>query len=202
MTARVSAPVSAAAPDPTPGTSDRRLDLDEDLALQRSLWRAERVGWGVLGVLVGAALLGATGRGLLSRAEVRASDAPATPRTAASPAGRPPAATLRVEYERILRSEAPTVVRVHTGPNAAVAGLVRVWFDQPCIEHVDLDGILPQPVRTEVTAERVVFVFATAAPGDSATFVFRFSPAEVGPETGRVGLDGGPAVRFRQFLLP
>lgn len=79
---------------------------------------------------------------------------------------------------------------------------MRVWFDRRYVEHVDLDGLLPQPVRPEVTEERIVFVFATPEPRDPATFVFRFSPGEVGPETGHVGVDGGPAVRFRQFILP
>lgn len=194
--------MSAAAPAPTPDPSGRRLELDEDLAFQRVLWRVERVGWSVLGVVVGAALLGATGRGVLSRAEARAPDAKVTPRTANTPAGRTLASALRVEYDRVLRSEAPTVVRVHTGPGMSASGLTRVWFDRRYVEQVDLDGILPQPVRAEVTAERIVFVFATPDRADSATFVFRFSPSEVGPETGHVGLDGGPAVRFRQFILP
>lgn len=183
------------------------LEDEDDLRFQRRLWRVQRVAWVVGGLVVMAALLGGTGRGLLSRG--RATE---------------PSGLLRVEYDRFPRREAPTTIRVGVAAGVGHQGRVVVYFDRRYFDGVDLDEVTPQPLAVEAAADRLSFVLGVPDPSDSTTFLFRFSPARVGPQAVRIGLsppsappaergastgstapvDRAPAaeLRFTQFIYP
>lgn len=180
------APAASAVPPAAPGGLCNEwapeLEVDEDLAFQQRLWRAQRCAWGLLLAFIAAAALGLTGRGPLSYAET----------------GGP----VRVAYERFVRREAPTTVRVSLAAGAGRSGRVSVWIDRRYFERVDLDEVTPQPIQTEASADRFTFTFAVPVPSDSTAVLFRFSPGRMGVGHARVGLGGGPPVVLTQFIYP
>ena len=68
------------------------LELDEDPAFLRAQWRAERIGWLGIGLIILAALLALLGRGPLGQRTVT----------------RGP---LRVHYDAVMRRSAPGLIR-------------------------------------------------------------------------------------------
>ena len=169
-------------------TSTRRvgsLEIDVDEEFQRREWRAERVGWALmLGVLT-AGMLGLLGEGWLSQ-------------TSTDVVG----GRLRVDYERIARHGSPATLRVALAPGAVPTGVAVVWMDRDYLEGVDVQGIEPQPDASWVARDRVVFAVRLNNPADSAYVTFALTPDNFWSRRVRVGLDGGPSVSFRQFVLP
>ena len=161
------------------------LDIEDDDAFQRREWRAERIGWLLMLALVGAGLLGLLGEGWLSQTS--------TPVVG----GR-----LRVDYERIARHGSPATLRVLLTPGAVPTGVALIWIDRAYMEGVDLHDIAPVPDATWGARDRIVYAVRIDNPADSAYVTFALQPDDFGSRPVRVGLDGGPSVAFRQFILP
>jgi hypothetical protein len=161
------------------------LEIPEDLPFQRREWLAERVAWAVMALLIAAALLGLFGTGPLSRT------------TAGDEAG-----PLWLEYERFARVLAPAVLTVHVGPAAARDRTLRLWVDRRYLESVELQQVTPQPHSTAAGLERLIYDFRLAEGERAAAITFNMRPSRFGSLPGRVGLIGGPAVRFQQFVYP
>ena len=161
------------------------LDIDVDEQFQRREWRAERVGWALMLALVIAGMLGVFGEGWLSQTSTEVVG------------GR-----LRVDYERIARHGSPASLRVALAPGAVATGVALVWLDREYLEGVEVEGIEPQPDASWVARDRVVFAVRLSNPADSAYVTFTLTPDDFWSRSVRVGLDGGPSVAFRQFVLP
>ena len=161
------------------------LEIDVDERFQRRAWRAERVGWAVMLGLVLAGMLGAFGEGWLSR-------------TSTDVVG----GRLRVDYERIARHGSPATLRVALAPGAIRTAIALVWVDREYLEGVDIGKIEPQPVASWVARDRVVFAVRLDNRADSAYLSFALTPDDFWSRRVRVGLDAGPSVAFRQFVLP
>jgi hypothetical protein len=161
------------------------LDIDTDEEFQRREWRAERVGWLVMLGLVVAGILGLFGEGWLAQ-------------TSTAVVGN----RLRVDYERIARHGSPATLRVALAPGAVPSGVALVWVDREYLEGVDLQDIEPRPDASWTARDRVVFAVRLNNPADSAYVTFGITPDNFWSRDVRVGLDGGPSVSFRQFVLP
>ena len=158
------------------------LEIEQHLDLQERLWRFQRIGWGIMALLVLAALSGLTGSGPLSRA------------WAGSPGD-----LLRVRYDRFLRAESLSALEVHLGPSGRET---RIWFSRDYLEAVPFERAVPEPERVEMGPDRVTYVFRQAAAGGTGRITFYGPVTTVGRVEGRVGLPGGPEVRFGQFVYP
>jgi len=161
------------------------LEIDTDEEFQRREWRVERVGWGLMLALVVAGILGLFGEGWLAQ-------------TSTEVVGN----RLRVDYERIARHGSPATLRVALAPGAISTGVALVWVDREYLEGVDVHGIAPQPDASWIARDRVVFAVRIDNPADSAYVTFSITPDNFWSRPVRVGLDGGPSVAFRQFVLP
>jgi len=166
------------------------LEIEQNLGLQRRMWRVQRVGWGVMALLVLAAAAGLTGSGPLSHA------------SAGTPGG-----PLRLGYDRFLHAEGLTTLEVHLGGsngNGAKSGdgERRIWISRAYLEKVPVERSVPEPERVEVGPDRVTYVFAETASGSPALVTFYGSVRTVGRVEGHIGLPEGPSLRFRQFVYP
>ena len=161
------------------------LEIDQDIDFQRREWRAQRIGRGVLFVIVLAALAGVFGGGPLATASVR------------TPDGR-----LRVEYDRIARHGAPTPLRVHVAPPASGDSVIGVWIDQAYMHGVILRGISPEPTEGQAGDQRLVYRFRLSDPSRAADIIFQVDGHELWSRHGAMGLVNGDSVRLRQFVLP
>jgi len=158
------------------------LQVDQDLPFQEKEWTAERAGWIIGLLLLLAGLAGLFGGGPLSRAAPRQGP-------------------LRLEYSRFVRYRAPEVLTVQVDPGVSGETL-QLWVDRAYLEDFELQQIVPAPDQTRVLPDRILYEFQ-AQPGDGPLRVtFQLRPQAAGSRSGRVGLEGGDTVTFRQFVYP
>lgn len=157
----------------------RELDLDEDIAQQRTMWRLERIGWGLMVCIVLATLAGFTGHGPFSARTVGSTDAGFT-----------------VAYNRFERYAAPTLLTVYLGD---VGSETRLRVSQDFLRRVEVLRVDPQPERVELHTEYLTYVFTTTAPG---MIVFHYEPAHAGRLEIGIGLEGRPVQTLPLFVYP
>jgi hypothetical protein len=156
------------------------LDLDEDIAQQRTMWRLERIGWGLMVLVTLATLAGFTGHGPFSERTAGSTDAGFT-----------------VAYNRFERYAAPSLLTVYLGDDVGAETRVRV--SQDFLRRVEVLRVDPQPERVELDAEYLTYVFTTTAPG---MIVFHYEPARAGHVEIGIGLEGRPLQTLPQFVYP
>jgi hypothetical protein len=161
------------------------LEIGQDLEFQRRAWVVQRIGWGVMALLVLAALIGLFGPGLISSAAI-------------GEQGQP----LRVEYNRFVRNQSPTSLTIQIGPGAAREGEARIWLDRTYLESVLVQQITPEPDRVEAGPDRLIYVFTAAQPDQPTAVQFHLQPQQGGLLQGRVGLVDGQPLSFGQFVYP
>ena len=161
------------------------LELEEDLDFERRSWIIERIGWAVMVAVAFAALAGLLGPGPLSDT------------TAGAQGGR-----LRLEYPRFGRSGAPSILRVHLGPNTNQQEVVRVWLSRDYLEDIHIQGISPPPERVEAGPEQLTYVFLVSEPSRPTAVTFSVKPGRFGRQRGCMGLANGPTLCFGQFIYP
>jgi hypothetical protein len=161
------------------------LEIDQDLKMQHRIWKVQRIGWGVMALVVFAMLLGLTGRGPLSHA------------TAGS-VGSP----LHLEYERFARCEAPMDLHIHLAPGVAHDGKARLWISREYLEALAVEQISPEQEKMQVYADRHVFEFDLPDAQQAATIVLKLRPQKIGTVAGRVGIENGSTLSFQHFIYP
>jgi hypothetical protein len=164
-------------------SSGHELELEQDLEFQYKSWRVQRVCWVLIALIVLAALLGLMGTGPLSAETRRAADG-----------------LFELEYERFVRMQAPSRLRVNYTPQAVQAGEARVWLDRSYVERTRLEAVVPQPLRVEIGEDRLTYVFA-AQNGHPGAVTFHLQLQTFGRLAGRSGI-GDAVIAFRQLAYP
>lgn len=152
----------------------------------RGEWRAQRVGWALLALLIGVSLTGLLG-----------GYGPLNQRTL--PAGR----GVELEVERVVRHSGEARLSLHV-PAAVVPGeTFEVWVDRSWWQGMSLEtNPMPEPESTRVSGDRVVFEFAAADPDAPSRVEFTLTPDTMWLRRGAAGLVDGPSVSFTQLVLP
>ena len=161
------------------------LEIAQDLDFQRREWRAQRIGWVVMALLILAALLGLTGSGLLARATVGETGSP-----------------LQLEYSRFDRLEAPTTLDVEIAGEAASGEQVEVWVDRAYLQTVQVEQVVPEPEEVRSRGDRLAYVFGVDEPGQPVMITFDLRHTSFGPKSGQVGLGDEQLLSFSQFVYP
>jgi hypothetical protein len=167
------------------------LEVDEDLPFQRTMWRIERVGWGLFAVIVLGAVAGLFGEGPMSQATLETSDP-----------GKP-GHTVRLEYERFVRSHSDSRLNLSLPsppPDTGDAALLSVWFSGEYLSAVDMGRISPEPVYEELDASGVRYYFRLH--DGPQQLIFRFRPQRAGSLSGSLRVNDGPATDFQQTIYP
>lgn len=139
----------------------------------------------MLGISV-AALMGVCGGGPLSNAHAGSDDT-----------------GLRVDYERFLRQGAPATLTAYLG-RAAVRpdSTTEVWLDRKWLAEMEVGGITPEPERSRVETDRIVYLFRLDPASTPVRVTWYLDTRLFGRSTGRVGVVGGPSYAFTQFAYP
>jgi hypothetical protein len=154
-----------------------------DLTHERAVWKVEHWGWGVFALILLAALIGLFGEGPLAHAK----------------AGRPKS-NLWIEYDRLVRYQAPTTLKVHIA--AGNNSLPALWVARDYLDRVQVEDISPVPERTKVGKDSLIYIFNVARTNEEATITFQVKPAGYGNTPVRLGLMDGPQIGFTQFVYP
>lgn len=171
--------------DGTPSPRAPGLELEQDIGFQHRNWKAERRGWAVMLALVGAALLGLCGTGLLSD-RIAGNEGSA----------------LWVEYQLFGRLQAPEEMRVHLGPGHTRDGRARVWLSREFVERHDIERVTPPPESVAALADRYEYTFCAPASDDEIAVTFTIKPSHWGVTRGSVGVPGGPRVEIQEIVYP
>jgi len=160
------------------------LEILQDLEHERQELLAERIGWGLMILFIGAALAGLLGAGPLSHAEAGTRDS-----------------GLWVEYNRFERWESESTITVNVGPRIGPSDQIRLWMDRQAMESIVIEHLDPAPLRAEAAAGRLTYVFlrADAAP---LSVIFRLKFKKRGGRPMRIGVEGGPQTAFTQWIYP
>lgn len=160
------------------------LQVDQDMGFQRRMWTIQRVGWGVVALILVAGMLGVFGEGPLSDASARAGDA------------------LEVRYGRIERHRSPSTMSVWVSTDLAQSGKVEVWLDREFADRLRIESVTPEPESVETSATRVTYMFEVDDHQSRAVISFGTDQQGMGLQRGAVGVGEGPSVSFRQLVLP
>lgn len=156
--------------------------MQEDMPMQRRVWRFERVGWYVLVVIVLLGLGGLFGDGPLSDAKVVSQD------------GR-----LKVEYQRLSRSGTTDslfiTVQGHPGQP------VMVELEGTLLRQASIETIQPQPQVSLSHGPALLLQLGTSKDG-LATLYLTLRSEHVGTLEGAVSAGPTSAVHFSTFMYP
>src|SRR5689334_24056769 len=95
------------------------IQLSDDLRFTRKSWIAERAGWGMLILILVAALLGGVAPGLLSGCTARSG-------------------ALSVDYDRVGHLKTDETIMVRLTPRADDSGRVSFWIDQKFLDDISI----------------------------------------------------------------
>ncbi|SIQ89089.1 hypothetical protein [Pontibacter lucknowensis] len=131
------------------------LDIDEDIQLESTNWKVQRVAWVVMSIFVLAALLGFTGDGGIGNLQsLKAGDS---------------AEGLEVEYERFIRRSAPAEIKVKLHASTSDS-LTDLHLSKDFYEQLKIDKVVPEPAEVYTTVQGITYRFATARQPFSVTF--------------------------------
>ncbi|TAH38684.1 MAG: hypothetical protein EYC70_04765 [Planctomycetota bacterium] len=160
------------------------LELREDLREQLWSWHLQRVARWLMALVVLAGALGLAGDGPLDRGRSGAGDA-----------------SLRLEYGRRLRRDAPAVLRVVAQAQPGMAE-VRVAIARSWLERVRVDAVLPPAQRVEAAAAHQTWIFPLAGAGGPVVLRFHYRPLHAGALNGWIRRDGAAPAALSQYVLP
>lgn len=143
-------------------------------------WVFERAGWLAMAAVAIGAVAGLFGNGLLS--SVRAA-----------------ADGLTVEYPRFARAHAPLELTATWSTSEPEAVL---WIEASYVEEFDVEAIRPTPTATSVGRDRVYYSFRAREGGARVAATFELRPRSAGSVRGRLGVERGPEIDARQWVLP
>jgi hypothetical protein len=156
------------------------LEIDEDIVFQNRSWTAQRVGWVALALVIVAGLMGLFGSGPVSNTSAGSRE------------------TVWVEYERFVRYQAPTTLRIRTRPQNDAA---HVNVSREYLEKVKVEKILPEPARVSAGNGFVTYRFDVSGPGEFSV-KFDLITQALGELPGTVAANDKSGVSFRQFVYP
>jgi hypothetical protein len=156
------------------------LELEQDVKFQRAEWRVQRVAWGVMVLVIVAALAGLAGPGPLS----------ATHREAGGVA---------VRYDRFLRYGVDTELEIAVRGARPDSLVVRVARD--FLARFEIVQTHPEPVAQWAGADALVHVFALADARPTRV-LYRLEPKSSGRARGTLSVDGAGAVDVDAFVYP
>lgn len=168
----------------TSANKPARLTLEQDLPYQIRVWRLQRIGWGFIGVVTVAALLGLFGNG------------PAAPEPVGTFEGAP---TAHYQYFTRRGTNIEIVLDFRSGDSEKEAETIRI--PHTLLEKASIEDVRPTPLREFM--DEYSYVLSVARPESGGDMQVRMSLVyhNAGWTTERL-LVGDDAVELRQFVYP
>lgn len=146
-------------------------------------WLTQRIGAGVLFLIVICGACGLFSKGILSDKTLTSSDGAVT-----------------VEYERFGRilSSMDMVIRVNTMTSSTFS----ITLGKGGVEKLQIQSLHPQPLRAETRGNDLILTFAASQLNAGHTLWLGMQPERSGTNTMSVQVDSRPPVEFSQFIYP
>lgn len=163
----------------------RDLEVNEDLEFQRREWRAERIGWALLFLLILVAAVGLFGHGPLSWTSATSRDG-----------------TLEVSFERFGRNGGTQSLVVRAGASSAADREWQLDVGDDYVGAVKFTSISPQPDATDRIPGGIRYTFSQAEPAADLEVTFELTPDSLWSVSGELRLAGHEPVTVQQFFFP
>jgi hypothetical protein len=170
---------------PPPLKREETPELNQDLPFQHRTWRIQRIGWGVIALVLLCAVFGLFGHGPLSRTTAH-----------------DPSLPLSLEYDRFGRYQSALTLRLHVHERHADQDTVRIWFSQDYLDKIEIQQIVPKPEGAETSPTGVIYTFRLAQPGRRSDIIVSLQMQAIGFVPGRIGFDESQALIFWQWIYP
>ncbi|PXX69464.1 hypothetical protein SAMN05660489_02864 [Pseudomonas sp. LAMO17WK12:I10] len=160
----------------------RSQPIQEDMALQRKVWRFERVGWYALVVIVLLTLAGLFSRGPLSTRDISSADG-----------------SLRVEYQRFLRNGATDSLTLHLRGGARQ--LLEVEIAGELLQGFSVQALQPEPLKASSAGAGIRLWLRADADGQARLYLTLLGTG-VGFYDSRIRLADHLPLSISQFIYP
>jgi hypothetical protein len=162
---------------------NNEIEVGEDLDFQRKWWRFENLVWLIFSVIIVLDLCGLFGRGPLAKAERRAGDG-----------------TIDVKYERIERTESPSILTIRFGQSAIVDGKIKLYVSQSLVQGLGTQRVIPAPLASEVGKGGLTYTFLASNPPASVDLALQ--PSSPGVYDFTIGVAGAEPLHAKVFVVP
>jgi len=143
-------------------------------AFQKREWRAFRLFWVLMGLVVTAAALGLFGSGLLSDKTYTANGS-------------------RIDYNRFMRVAKNTEILIHVNQASRNAS---VSINNDYLRKVRIEQVVPEPTSVVIKDNKLVYTFSSVQNG---FITFYLSPQKMGAHQLQISVNGTQA-SFDQYI--
>jgi hypothetical protein len=157
--------------------------VGEDLDFQRKWWRFENAAWVVFTLIIVLDLAGLFGRGPIAKAERRSPDG-----------------GIDVKYERIERTESPSILTIQFAQSAIQNGKIRLYVSNSLVKELGAQRIIPAPQETVIGEGGLTYTFLASEPPASVDLALQ--PSGPGIYKFTVGVAGGQPVVAKVVVVP
>jgi hypothetical protein len=162
---------------------NNEVAVGEDLDFQRKWWRFENFIWMLFTVIIVLDLAGLFGRGPIAKAERRSADG-----------------TIDVKYERIERTDSPSMLEIHFAQSAINNGKINIYVSESLVKELGAQRVIPAPRESAIGYGGLTYTFAaTRAP---ATVSLALEPAGPGIYDFTIGVVGAQPVHAKVVVVP
>ncbi len=162
---------------------NEELSVGEDLDFQRRWWKFEHAVWIFFACVIVLDLCGVFGQGPLAKAHRQASDG-----------------SMRIQYERVERTETPSMVTVDFGPSAIHNGQAELFLSESFVRDLGVQRIIPAPLQTEIGKDGLTYRFPASSP--PAKVQLALQPNAPGVFHFMVQVPGAQPVHAKVVVMP
>jgi hypothetical protein len=157
--------------------------VGEDLDFQRKWWRFENAAWVFFTLIIILDLCGLFGRGPIAKAERRTADG-----------------TVDVKYERIERTDSPSILSISFGQSAIQNGKIRLYVSNSLVKPLGTQRVIPAPQETILGDGGLTYTFPATRP--PANVDLALQPSGPGIYDFILGVVGADQVHARIVVVP
>jgi hypothetical protein len=162
---------------------NEEVAVGEDLDFQRRWWRFENAAWAFFALIIVLDLAGLFGRGPIAKAERRAADG-----------------TIDVRYERIERTNSPSIMAIEFGPSAIQGHKIQLYISSSLVKPLGTQRVIPAPQDTVIGDGGLTYTFPASKPPASVDLALQ--PSGPGIYDFTVGVLGAQPVHARIVVVP
>lgn len=152
-------------------------------AVQRNPSHSGRLMWVLLAALIVLVIAGLIGRRLTIKGHAKTQDG-----------------ALSVQYERIERTHAPSVVDIQLGAAALHDGRFQLWINQRTVSRFASEPFSPKPLSSTVSEDGMIYTFPVANEGASVRLILDSTSPGTFPL--EVRIPGSQMLTMKVAVLP
>src|ERR1700733_6457388 len=159
------------------------IQVGENLDFQRKWWRLEKIIWIFFTLVILLDIAGLFGRGPIAKAERRSADG-----------------TIDVKYERIERTDSPSVLTINFGSAAIQDGKIQLYVSNSLVKPLGTQRVIPAPKDTVIGAGGLTYTFPATKPPASVDLALQ--PSGPGIYDFTINVVGAQPVHAKIVVVP